>query len=147
MQKTARNREEMRRRPHLFLVDKQSTRVVRDPTVPGQTRPARRRKGFAVKVVMSLLAGYLAFSFCLNGYQIWQLKKQVKTIQGEQQILMNKFQQIQQEAKSLEDPEVIEKIARESLGMVKAGETIILPAVPGTNIPKPKSAQNQQIGD
>lgn len=147
MQKTARNRAEARRRPHLFVVDKQSAQELREQAASSKTRPARRKRGFVLKAVLGLLAGYLVFSFCLNGYQIWQLKKQVKAIQGEQQMLVNQFQEIQQEAKSLENPEVIEKIARESLGMVKAGETIILPAVPGTNIPKPKSAQKEQIND
>lgn len=100
-----------------------------------------------VKMLASALGLYLIFAFVAGGYEIWQLKKQLEQIELEKKMILMQRSQLEQEIKALHEPEVIERIARESLGMVRPGETVIVPAIPGKNIPKPKEVNSAEIAD
>lgn len=106
-----------------------------------------RRTPRYLKIFLSALGMYLIFTFLTGGYQIWHLKKQINALEQEQETLIQKQQVLVNEIQALNDPESIERIARESLGMVKAGETIVVPAVPEKNIPKPKEVNQADMGD
>lgn len=110
-------------------------------------RTKKRKTPRYFKICLSVLGLYLIFTFVTGGYQIWQLKKQMRVLEGEQNVLLQEQQGLANEIQSLNDPESIEKIARESLGMVKEGETIVVPAIPEKNIPKPKEVSQSDMGD
>jgi len=110
-------------------------------------RTKTRRTPRYIRICLFILGIYLIFTFVTSGYQIWQLKKQIYVLEEEQNTLLQKQQVLVNEIQSLNDPESIEKIARESLGMVKTGETIVVPAIPEKNIPKPKEVNQADMGD
>jgi cell division protein FtsL len=127
--------------PSLFVLEPQQQNI--------QMKRGNRRVPRYLRLLITCLGIYLVFSFAIGGYQIWQIKKQVNTLEKEQFLLQSKHQELEQEIKSLDTPEVIEKLAREGLGMVKPGESLLIPAVPQQGIPKLKSnnATAQDIAD
>lgn len=125
---------------NLYVLEKPGTKQI--------VRRRRRRKLPAyIKLFLMSLGIYLVFSFLLGGYQIWQLKTQYNALKERQQILLEEQEILKKELESLNDPEIIERIARESLGMVRPGESIVLPAIPEENIPKPKDVKPEDIQD
>ncbi|MFY9174476.1 MAG: septum formation initiator family protein [Peptococcia bacterium] len=113
----------------LYLVD--------SDTPVARPKRKKRRTPRWMKVITAILGLYLLFLFAKNGYDIWQLKRQMTILEQEQARLAELHSELEKELESLNDPEVIEKKAREDLGMVREGETVIIPAVPGHNIPRP----------
>lgn len=132
----ARIRQKEKQNQAIYLVDNKST--ARSVRVKG--KPLRW-----VKLILAGLGLYLLFLFGMSGFEIWKLKQQITNLEQEQSQLVQHQEQIKQELQSLNNPEVIEKIARENLGMVRNGETIVIPAVPGYDIPKPKSIAPGEI--
>ncbi|PKM90078.1 MAG: hypothetical protein CVU87_03550 [Firmicutes bacterium HGW-Firmicutes-12] len=110
-------------------------------------RRIKRRKPRYLKVCLSVLGLYLIFAFVAGGYQLWQLRMQLHMLEDDQIILLQKQEELVSEIQSLNEPEIIERIARESLGMVKSGETIVIPAIPGNDIPMPKEVRSEDMGD
>lgn len=98
------------------------------------------------RVLLLALGSYLLFSFLVGGFEIWKLKKELKRIELEQNQIVQQQNELQKEIESLYNPEVIEKLARENLGMVINGETVVIPAIPGQNLPKPKNVNEIEIG-
>ncbi|MDX9871999.1 MAG: septum formation initiator family protein [Clostridia bacterium] len=113
-------------------------------TIVGRTKKKWPRY---LKVALSVAGLYVVFIFATGGYELWQLQQQMHILEEEQGALLEKQEALTEEIQSLNEPEIIERIARESLGMVKAGETIIVPAVPGENLPKPKDVKPEDMGD
>lgn len=71
---------------------------------------------FAIAVVSSIiLIGH-------SGYHLYQIKAQEQTLMQEKQKLLEERQQLEEQKAALNSKEVIEKKAREDLGMVKPGE-------------------------
>jgi len=101
----------------------------------GAFRVKKRRVPKYLKVLAAGLGLYLAALFCLGVYQMWDLKKQINTLEAEQRGLLEQQQRLKEEMNSLNSPQMIERIARESLRMVKPGETVIIPAYTGDNPP------------
>lgn len=115
-----------------------------------QHKPFRRRKRKTpryMKIILALLGVYLLFSFLIGGYQVWQVKKEIEQHNLQKAVLLKQQKNLEKELASLQEPEMIEKLARESLGMVKPGEILVVPAVPGENIPKPKNVNIEEIRD
>lgn len=132
----AKTRQKEKPNPALYLVDSQSkARVER----------VKRKPPRWVKLIMTGLGLYLLFLFGASGYEIWKLKQQITKLELEQRQLVQSQEKLKKELNALNDPEVIEKIARESLGMVRNGETVVVPAIPGYNIPKPKTVNPGEI--
>lgn len=107
----------------------------------------KRRIPRLTKIFIGLLGVYISFAFLMGGYELWQLQKQIKSLQLEQEMLMQKHNILKEDIDSLHNLEVIEKIARENLGMVKAGEVIVVPAIPDKNIPKPKEVPSHDLAE
>lgn len=71
---------------------------------------------FAIAVVSSIiLIGH-------SGYHLYQIKMQEATLMQEREKLLKEKEQLEEQKAALNDKEVIEKRAREDLGMVKPGE-------------------------
>ena len=129
-----------KRQSHLYVIEQSKTGGGQVPLPPKK----KRRPGY-LKLFMAILGVYLLFSFVVGGYQVWQLKKQIKVLEEEQQALLEQQKSLMDEMQSLNDPEIIERMARESLGMVKPGETVIIPAQPDDSIPARKILPDQDI--
>ncbi|HHY05742.1 MAG TPA: septum formation initiator family protein [Clostridia bacterium] len=103
-----------------------------------QRKKRRKRKvPRYFKIMVGVLGGYLLFSFLLSGYQIMQIKRDIAQQHLQTESLLKQQEELDKELASLQEPEMIETLARESLGLVKPGEILVVPAVPGENIPKP----------
>lgn len=132
----ARSRAREKSKPELYLVG---------GTNAAKPKPIRRKCPRWARIVLTGLGLYMLSLFALSGYEIWKLKQQIRDLEQEQNRIIQQQHQLKQELQSLHDPEMIEKIARESLGMVRQGETIVIPAIPGYDIPKPKSVVPGEI--
>ncbi|MFZ5752822.1 MAG: FtsB family cell division protein [Bacillota bacterium] len=121
--------------------------VLNNEEQAAKTIRKRRKIPKYFKLLSSALGVYLLFAFLAGGYEIWQLKKQLEQIDLEKKVLLEQRTRLEQDIKALQEPEIIERIARESLGLVKPGETVIVPAIPGKNIPKPKEVNSAEIAD
>jgi cell division protein FtsB len=121
--------------------------VLNNEEQAAKTIRKRRKIPKYFKLLSSVLGVYLLFAFLAGGYEIWQLKKQLEQIDLEKKVLLEQRTRLEQDIKALQEPEIIERIARESLGLVKPGETVIVPAIPGKNIPKPKEVNSAEIAD
>ena len=112
-----------------------------------RVRRRKRKMPRYLKLIVAFAGAYLLFSFLVGGYQIWQIKGEITQYNQQKEELSVIQQGLKNELAALQEPEVIEKLARESLGMVKPGEILIIPAIPGENIPKPKDVRNEDIRD
>lgn len=112
-----------------------------------QKRRRKRKMPRYLKIIFAALGAYLLFSFLLGGYKIWEIKQEIIRHNVQKEVLLKQQKDLEKELAFLQEPEMIEKLARESLGMVKADEILIVPAVPGINIPKPKNINIEEIRD
>jgi len=85
-----------------------------------------RRKPLAVILV-------LAFFALLFGPQlktVWEMKKEIKSLQAQKSELLKRKAELTKLERDLQTDEMIEKMAREQLGMVKPDEKVIVKVVP-----------------
>jgi len=117
------------------------------PNHSGYVKVRRRKRKMPryMKFILGLLGVYLLFSFAIGGYNIWQIKNEIAEYNLQKEELLKEQQQLENELVFLQEPEMIEKLARESLGMVKPGEILVVPAVPGEHLPKPKNIPQQDL--
>lgn len=106
-----------------------------------------RRRIRPGRILLWALGSYLLVLFLMGGYEIWELRQEMKRVELNQNMLLQQQRELQKEIDSLYDPEVIEKLARENLGMVFDGEIMVIPAIPGRDLPKPIDANKIEIGD
>jgi len=123
----------------------QAAETTTKKTVIRKTR--RRKTPRYIKVCLSVVGLYLLVAFLTGGYQIWELSHKLHTLEDEQKMLIQQQKTLQEKVNSLNDPEIIERIAREDLGMVKTGETIIITAVPQEDLPETKEVKQEDMGD
>lgn len=82
-------------------------------------------------MIVALLAIYLFYSFAHLGLALYQTGLQIRTCQEQKEALLAEGRRLQEQIQELNKDSYIERIAREELGLVKPGETVIIPAVPG----------------
>ncbi len=91
---------------------------------------AYRMRRVLATVLIALFAVFIAYKavFGANGMKVWQSKRaEAQQLQQEIEHRKQEHQQLQQRVDALQrgDPEVIEKEAREQLGLVKPGEVVL----------------------
>ena len=87
----------------------------------------RRRRFIAAVVAVLALAALLAyvFVFSRHGYlRRHELARENDRLQAELEELRDENARLREELNRLDDPEAVEKLAREELGLVKDGETV-----------------------
>ena len=94
--------------------------------------------GLAVSVLLCVL-------FLPLQIKAWRLQSEQKQLQNEKQALLSQQQQIQQQIGYYNSDAYVEEAARQDLGLVKPGEALVLPAVPGTK-PSPKNYHSSLTG-
>ncbi|UCH77306.1 MAG: septum formation initiator family protein [Candidatus Coatesbacteria bacterium] len=88
---------------------------------------ARRRRTILRAVAVVVLLGALTylFVFSRHGYlRRRELARENERLQHELDQLQAENVRLREELESLDDPEAVEKLAREKLGLVREGETV-----------------------
>lgn len=84
------------------------------------------RKGIKWKnVIILVLIGYIVFSFVRQEVAIGRIQDDITKKQTELDKLKEENKRLDEQVKSANSDEYIEKLARERLGMVKPGEKIV----------------------
>lgn len=73
-----------------------------------------------------VLIFYLIVSLSRNIWQLYSSGKQVETAELQVKKLAKERYELQQEVNQMEKPEVEEKIIRDTMNMVKPGETLVM---------------------
>ena len=110
----------------------------RDFSSPSRTnrsalRPRFRRKRYRVnwfQVALVLVIVYTSVVFIQQQLIFMKLKAQADQLESKLNRLRSQTNALSEEAKRLNDPQYIEALARESLGMIKEGEAPYIIASP-----------------
>jgi cell division protein FtsB len=93
------------------------------------------------------VAGLLLCIFFLPlQIRTWRLQSELKQLQNERGALLQQQQQIQRQIDYYNSDAYVEDAARQELGLVKPGEALVLPAVPGKAKPLPKNYHAGVVG-
>ncbi|KUK12044.1 MAG: Septum formation initiator [Moorella sp. 60_41] len=114
--------------------------------VPAVVAPGTGRESSASRRIRSrrsrlplllLLLGflYLAGAFIHLQWKIYQVDKELEAYRQQKTALLEEQARLQEEIRRLNTDEYIERVAREELGLIKEGETVLLPARPGEEVP------------
>ncbi len=76
----------------------------------------------------------------------WRLQSELNQLQQQKQVLQQQQQQIQQQIGYYSSDAYVEEAARQELGLVKPGEYLVLPAIPGKAKPLPKNYHANTAG-
>jgi len=108
-------------------------KIVKFPAAGRKAKKATRRK-FRLKgpaVILLLVLGFVFYSFGGQMVELYNVKHEVKKIQGQMDDLRKKNGELKKKVEFLESDAYVERMAREKLSLVKPGEKIILEAKPG----------------
>jgi cell division protein FtsB len=112
-------------------------------------RPRRNRKLKTAKgctVAILVLAGYLVFFSARVCFWVGQVNGDLGHYRQQKEALLAQRQMLEEEVCLLNTKEYIERLAREQLGLIKPGETLVVQATPGD--PKPlKPVNPSELGD
>ena len=102
--------------------------------------PAQPREGPALKkrmifrpgkklpaIIAVFLLIYLLISFFIHFQKLYALQNDIKQIEGQLQELSLKNEELKKQLKQVQSDAYIEQVAREKLGLVKPGESRIVP--------------------
>ncbi|MDF9409225.1 septum formation initiator family protein [Pelotomaculum isophthalicicum JI] len=93
-------------------------------------------------LVVMLLLVYLAFTFGSQFSSLASMQRDVGNIEQQVQELKQKNEDLRNELQHVQSDSFIEKTAREKLGLIKAGETRVVPVPEGTELKKIQSPVN-----
>jgi cell division protein FtsB len=84
---------------------------------------SRRRLGI---VAVVLLAASLAGFGVRESIRVWQLRQELRALEADVSTLTERQKRLEEIAERLRsDPAYLEKLAREEMGMVREGETVL----------------------
>lgn len=70
---------------------------------------------------------YVSFSFGVRFNDIYAMQQDVRDMQEQVELLKERNQQLSHQLEMVQSETYVEEVAREKLGLVKAGETRIVP--------------------
>jgi len=117
--------------------------------MPGKS--VERRKSFNLSrsklptLVAVLLLGYLAISFGSQFSRLSSMQKNVSNIQQQVQELQQKNASLREELHMVQSDAYIQKTAREKLGLIKPGETRVVPVPSGTQLKKVQAPAGDNV--
>jgi len=120
-----------------YLQVKKMGKVVRFP----------KKRSHWPAILAAIIAIYFLYSFIRLGLALYQTNLQIKACQEQKAVLMAESNRLHEQIKELHNDSYIERMAREELGLVKPGETVIIPAVPGQVRPYIPPRPGQQFRD
>ncbi|HHW41786.1 MAG TPA: septum formation initiator family protein [Syntrophomonadaceae bacterium] len=110
----------------------------------------RHRRGCFNKrrlLAFSLLGLALCALFLPTEAKILRMQGELRQLQREERALLQKQQEFKEKIRFYSSDAYVEEAARRDLGLVKPGEVLVLPAVPGKVQPPPKKMSNSPYGD
>ncbi len=115
--------------------DRYSDSVVNDERKAGQKR--RRTFQFSRSklplLIVALLLVYVSVSLSGRFDSLYTMQRDLKAVQAEVQQLREVNRGLSQQLELLQSDAYVEQVAREKLGLVKPGETRIVPVTPGAS--------------
>lgn len=85
-----------------------------------------KRKRF-LPLIFLLVICYLCVSLSFNLHRLWVLQKEITVVEQEVSELRQRNEELRNQLQKMQDEAYIEQIAREKLGLVKNGETRLVP--------------------
>lgn len=112
----------------------------------------RRKKRRALISKQRLLAfGLIGVVLCAlflpTEIKIIRMQAELKRLEMEEQALLRKQREIKEKIRYYSSDEYVEKAARSELGLVKPGEVLVVPAVPGRVQPPPEIPEGTVFRD
>lgn len=108
--------------------------------------PARSRLPL---LLLAIILVYLGFSFVSQMNHLWEMQRSVAEMQARVKELQAKNQDLWERLQVLQSDAYIEQAARERLGLVKPGETRVVPVSPGQtpsqNNPYPATREERPL--
>jgi cell division protein FtsB len=84
-----------------------------------------KRHRLGLVVVVLLAAGLTAFAV-KESVRVWRIQQEVRALERDVTTMSAKQKKLAEQAEGLRsDPSAIEKLAREEMGMVREGETVL----------------------
>lgn len=108
-------------------------------------RGTGRKKAWSKLLVIAALAyGFvIVMSFGEQFMQLRSINRNIDQVQEKIRYMQQKNKELTQEIKRLQSDAYVERIAREKLGLVKPGETVLLQAEVGKDRPLQKSNKGE----
>jgi cell division protein FtsB len=125
--------------------------VRREQLQPRQQRKQRQQRKVKLALKQRLLVGGIAvlllgLLFLPVQIRMWRMQGQLRELRQQQQELIAQRTQIQKKIDYYSSDAYVEEAARQQLGLVKPGESPIVPAVPGKT-QKQSSSSVENIKD
>lgn len=101
-----------------------------------------------VRLAVTIISLILVYNLSLSIIDLWTRKDIVSSRRGALALVEQKNAQLKEKLSVAQSPEFVEKQAREKLGMVKPGETLVLVGTDGSGDPvtaKPRKIPNWQM--
>lgn len=92
----------------------------------GQRKPSRPGARLLL-IICIIFLGYLTFSVGSQINQLHLMKNNLNNIQAQVEELKHKNASLREELKRIKSDSYVEEVAREQLGLVKPGETLVVP--------------------
>lgn len=84
-----------------------------------------KSRGF--KIILIFIFIFTAYKFYLNYQEINKLENRISHLEKSISLAKEERAELQLELKNINNPEYIERIARDELGLVKPGELLLIP--------------------
>lgn len=97
---------------------------------PRRTRSAGARRRRAAGLLLSCGIITIIVMFAPQLRSIWQLAGQIRELEAMSQRLEQRHRELEALERRYASDEMVEKLAREQLGMVRPGEKVIVPVIP-----------------
>ena len=116
-------------------------------------RASRLRSGRGNNKVMMFVAlaviGYILFSLTSQFSRLHSMQANVNSLQNQVKEIENRNTALREQIKQIKSDAYIEQVAREQLGLVKPGETLVVPAQSqqGSDVNKQQNSPKQETGE
>jgi cell division protein FtsL len=81
-------------------------------------------------ILAGVLVVFLMLPVAPRVKMVWDLNQRIERLENQKALLEQHRNELEQELKQANSPAMVEKIAREQLGMVKKGETRVVEVLP-----------------
>lgn len=83
---------------------------------------SKKKRESWVWTIFFFVLGMAAIFGCVNGYEVYRMRQEVRQAQDVKEQLLQEKAEMEKRKEELQNPDVIERKARDDLGMVKPGE-------------------------
>ncbi|QGU00522.1 hypothetical protein SYNTR_1928 [Candidatus Syntrophocurvum alkaliphilum] len=92
------------------------------------------KSNFVKKIIIGVICVVLLVTIVPRAKNIWELSLRKAELEKEKAQLLERQEYLDEKLCQLDSPEVIEKIAREQLGLVRQGESFLMTTKTGNKI-------------